>query len=263
MPALDPRPSDAMAFRRLDRAFASAVGRATEEATEGTVLLSGGVDSTLLARSLLDRLDLDAVAIGPDGGAELAAAASAAEWLGVRIRLVRIGAAEVSAVIDDRRLGLADLDEPQRSVQVALGLAFRGAERRVVFVGQGADELFGGYAHFRGLSAGGSEVRRRIDLDRLRSRDWPFTRTFAGRLGRELRAPFLDDEFVGEAIGLPIERTPPGELTKGLFRRWAIHRGIPRAIAERPKRAIQYGTRVALWLDRRDRRIGPSAGPSA
>lgn len=261
MPALDPRPIDATAFPRLDRAFAAAVGRATEGATEGTVLLSGGVDSTLLARSLLDHLDLDAVAIGPDGGAELAAAADAAAWLGVRIRLVRIGSADVSAVIDDQKLGLGDLDEPQRSVQVALGLAFRGARRRTLFVGQGADELFGGYAHFRGLSASGSEVRRRIDLDRLCSRDWPFTRTLASLLGRELRAPFLDDEFVEVAIGLPIERTPPGELTKGLFRRWAIHRGIPQMIAERPKRAIQYGSRVALWLDRRDRRIDRPAEP--
>jgi len=64
-------------------------------------------------------------------------------------------------------------------------------------------------------------------------------------------APFLDPVFVAAATAVPIESRLPTPGAKSLWRAWARSRGLPAAIAERPKRALQYGTGVERWLRRR------------
>ena len=60
------------------------------------------------------------------------------------------------------------------------------------FWGQGADELFFGYAHFRRLTLEEAQARQRLDLARLLDFEWPRAQRIAESLGHDLRSPFLD-----------------------------------------------------------------------
>ncbi len=133
---------------------------------------------------------------------------------------------------------------------VAFALAVERSPPGPVLCGQGADELFLGYAHFRGLDVVAAAERSEADLKQLLERDWPVSQRIAERLGRSVVAPYLHPEFVRAARAIPIELRRPDPTPKGFFRQWALRRGLPPAIATRPKRALQFGSGIDRLLPR-------------
>ncbi len=231
-------------FAALDLAFDSALRPWRSGEGPVSLLFSGGVDSGLLAWELRRRSDLTLVTVGMPGSADLRAAASAASALGLRWAGTELTRADVRAMEERIRDATDGRTRTARSVLVALALALADAPAPHVLCGQGVDELFLGYAHYRSLEARSAEARSDEDLRILREEDWPLARTLANRLGRDVAAPYLDPGFTAAARRIPIERRLPGDVPKALFRRWAQYRGLPASIALRPKRALQYGSGI-------------------
>ncbi len=217
-----------------------------------SVLFSGGVDSTIVAAALSKVLRVELVSIHAPTSRDRVAAVEGAERLGRPLRVVDPRGRTIEGMLERESGRLAGLRGPALSVQVALAVGVASCSNRLVLTGQGSDELFGGYAHFAGRSSPEADELRRRDLDRLIGSDWPLSRSIASDIGKELGAPFLEGPFREFALTLPIEPAERGGLTKRLLRRWAIHRGIPAPIAERPKVALQYGSGV----ERRLREMG-------
>ncbi len=238
-------------FAPLDRAFDAGLVRRHSAPGARALLFSGGVDSTLLAWEFRTRPDLRLVTIGVAGSPDLRAAESAAREIGLPHAAVEITDREIFAVEADLREELPRENMVVRSVLVALALAIRAAPAEELLCGQGADELFLGYAHFRGLGASEAAARARSDLARLLEDDWPRSERIAHRFGRRLRSPYLDPGFIAAALAVPIDRRLPGDMPKAFFRAWAEHRGLPPSLARRPKRAMQYGSGVDRLLRRR------------
>jgi asparagine synthase (glutamine-hydrolysing) len=245
MGTIVPTVEESEAFAELDDCFDEAVGRTLDGAERVSLLYSGGVDSTLVALALRGRRPFESLVIGMPGGTDAGRARSGAASIGEAVREVLLRPSDVSQVLREEGSSLSGLREPARSVQVALALAVRAAPTPRILAGQGADELFGGYAHFRGLDPSERESRREADLCALLERDWPVSRSIASRMGHELRSPFLEEGFVRYARTLPLPAVGADGLTKPLLRRWAVHRGVPEAVAFRPKHAMQYGSGVA------------------
>jgi asparagine synthase (glutamine-hydrolysing) len=141
-----------------------AVGRALGDAVERHlasdvplgVLLSGGVDSALLA-ALANRGDgpaPDLITVGFDAGdpSEVADAQSVARHLRSRHRVVPITAQALQDLIPS---ALAAMDQPTvDGLNVfAVSSAAGAAGTRVLLSGLGGDELFGGYTTFRRVPA--------------------------------------------------------------------------------------------------------------
>ncbi len=247
-PPVDPAATAAPAS--FEAAFDRAVAPWRDGEGPVCILFSGGVDSGLLAWELRHRPATRLFTVGRPGSADLGAAAlSSAEiglpWTGREVRPADLEAirSRVSGELD----GLAPT---AFSVFVALALAIEFAPEGELLCGQGADELFLGYAHFAPLNAADAAVRAREDLARLLGVDWPRTQRVADLLGRTIRAPFLDDGFVAAASAVPIADRMPAGSPKKLWRAFARHRGVPAVVAERPKRALQYGTGIDRWLRR-------------
>jgi asparagine synthase (glutamine-hydrolysing) len=236
---------EAEQFRALDAAFDRALDAALEGVAHASVLFSGGIDSALVAEGAARRCEIELVVIAAPGGRDPIAAEESARLLGLPLRIVPISARDLELVGAAPEGWPRTLHEPARSVQMALRLAAGSTTYARVLTGQGADELFGGYAHFRGLPEAQAEGRRRLDLERLTSVDWPLSCRIAQGIGRDLRSPFLDAAFLRAARSLPIPPTPRSGPTKLFLRRWALHRGLPAPICDRPKRALQYGSGVA------------------
>ncbi|HTT17254.1 MAG TPA: asparagine synthase-related protein [Thermoplasmata archaeon] len=235
----------------LDRALDAALGPLRSAGAPRVVLFSGGVDSGLLAWELRRSGNTVLFTVGLPPSADLARAAAAAPLVGLpwssrRLDEPLLGEAE--ALVEHL---LPDLPSARRSVLVALAAAMIAAPPGRLVCGQGADELFLGYAHFRGLSTEAAEVRSRADLQQLLDRDAPALVALAAEQGRQVDCPYLDRRFVEAAGAVPVEMRMPGVLPKGWFREFARHRGLPAALADAPKKAIQYGSGVARWRRRR------------
>ncbi|MFZ0699516.1 MAG: asparagine synthase-related protein [Thermoplasmata archaeon] len=245
MPAV---PVDRSPRTEFDSAFPRAVARLAHEDGPITVLFSGGLDSSLIAWELRERAGTVLWSIGREGSPDLGAARSAAEAMGMAWQHATLTSVEVESVLDRFAADLEGAEGPPLDVAVAFALALDRAPTTRVLAGQGADELFLGYAHFRGLSAEQAADRAEADLRRLIESEWPRAQRIAERSGHVLAAPFLEPDVVRAAQEIPLAERMPGEVPKRWLRAWAIARGVPAEIASRPKRAIQYGSQVQRIL---------------
>jgi asparagine synthase (glutamine-hydrolysing) len=235
--------AEAEYYSELDAAFSSAVA-SLREAGPLAVLFSGGVDSGLLAWELRTMPGLELITVGVEGSADLRAAQDAAAIIGARWTPFEVTPDDVGNLARGLEPDVAGLPHTPRAVLIAFGLALAQAPAGPVICGQGADELFLGYSHFRGLSAAAALARVQTDLRLLTQRDWPRAQRIGARLGRVALAPYLDPRFVDAASSVPIDARMPDPTVKGFFRKWAMHRGLPETIASRPKKALQFGTGI-------------------
>ncbi|KAG8193386.1 hypothetical protein JTE90_012188 [Oedothorax gibbosus] len=124
---------------------------------------------------------------------------------------------------------------------------------RVLLVGMGADEQLGGYARHRAkfnVSGWPGLIEElSLELDRIGSRNLGRDDRIIADNGVESRYPFLDENVVSFLNNLPVFlkmdlNHPRGVGEKLLLRIMALKLGLTEA-AELPKRAIQFGSRIA------------------
>ena len=226
------------------------------------VAFSGGVDSGVVAAAVPDAPRYVA---GFEGCHDVSAAreAAAAADRAVDLRVVEITHEElvraVRAVADATgRRNPMDIAIAVPLYLVAEAAAEDGFER--LAVGQGADELFGGYSKVVDPADD-----HRVDADTVRGARTETVRTLPNQLerdalairaaGAEPVAPLLDDRIVDAALALPGALLSAGGERKIALRRAAAGR-VPESVRVADKKAVQYGTYVSRELDRLARRAG-------
>lgn len=124
---------------------------------------------------------------------------------------------------------------------------------KVILTGIGADEQLAGYsrhrARFQSLGLEGLNEEIAMELGRISSRNLGRDDRVIGDHGKEARFPFLDENVVSFLSSLPVwEKVdlalPRGVGEKLILRLAAMELGLP-ASALLPKRAIQFGSRIA------------------
>jgi asparagine synthetase B (glutamine-hydrolysing) len=146
------------------------------------------------------------------------------------------------------------------TIGAALWFAARAARSKVVLLGNGADELFGGYARHRsvfmrdGAEAFDEELHK--DIGRIWSRNLGRDDRLVASLGHECRHPFLDEDlarFVFGSGGALGSLLCDYSLAKGVGEKLLLRRvaadclGLDQA-SRCPKRAIQFGSRSAKYF---------------
>jgi asparagine synthase (glutamine-hydrolysing) len=266
-PAVPAGPSAAGAesfFGPLDESWDRAIEPSRSPGGSRVVLFSGGLDSGLLAWELRGRPSTELFTVGRLGAPDLDAAARSSRAIGLPWSHAVLTEALLARTLARLSGDLGAVPPARRSIFVALAAAIEAAPPGELVCGQGADELFLGYAHFQGLPPADALARSDRDLDRLVREDWPRTQRWAAESGRRVRAPYLDAGFIGAVRSIPIAARMPNPEPKALLRAWARRRGLPEVLAARPKKALQFGTRVDGWLRARpglERKAASASGP--
>ncbi|CAL52314.1 Rossmann-like alpha/beta/alpha sandwich fold [Ostreococcus tauri] len=126
------------------------------------------------------------------------------------------------------------------------------SEAKIMLLGNGADEILGGYRRHKlafdrgGLSKLAEELN--MDMERLWVRNMGRDDRIVSDSSREARYPFLDEELVHMVSGAAIYdivdfKLPPGEGDKMILRSLARALGLS-CTSKRVKRALQYGSKV-------------------
>ena len=228
--------------------------------TEGlAVAFSGGVDSALLAA----RLDAPLYVAGFPESHDVEAARSAAVLLERDLQVVELTHADIERVVPEIAAATGRTDA--MSIQIALPL-YLTAERVAadgfnrLALGQGADELFGGYAKVEK-----APEDPRVAADTVRGAQREVIGSLPDQLPRDVLAlraagvepvtPLLHDRVVSVALRLDDRMLVDGERRKWALRQAALS-SLPEAIAMRDKKAAQYGSLAARELDRLARQAG-------
>lgn len=210
------------------------------------VYLSGGLDSSLVAALMRPHtVRLHSFTAGTEGAPDLEAAREVAALLGTEHHELIYSADEVEAAIPEVIGSLESFDAPLVRSAVPMYFVSTLAARhvKVVLTGEGADELFAGYAYLARLDEGQS-LRDELTEIVLRLQDTNLQR--ADRMtmahGLECRVPFLDLALVRFVSRLPLELVAPraGRPEKWLLRE-ACRGLLPPSILERRKMKFSEG----------------------
>jgi asparagine synthase (glutamine-hydrolysing) len=117
-------------------------------------------------------------------------------------------------------------------------IATKNSTNPILMCGQGADELFGGYARFRKKNAKNNLTKEVKDLiNRLPDRERKITDLF----NRNLSCPYLSKDVIKAAEKFTIKERI-GKVGKVPLREAASKLKLPEDIVNRKKKAAQYGS---------------------
>lgn len=199
------------------------------------ILLSGGLDSSLVAAIAVKHLKsatnsynmgekLKTFAIGLPGSPDLAAAQTVADMLGTDHTNFTFTVQEGIDCLDELVYHIESYEQVRAAVPMyLLSRRIKALGIKMVLSGEGSDELYGGYLYFH-KAPSGEEFHRECVRKTTRLHQWDVLRAnkapFA--FGVEPRTPFLDRDFMnfsmeirGQDKMIDLTQKPDGKHPKG------------------------------------------------
>jgi asparagine synthase (glutamine-hydrolysing) len=247
------------AARRLIVLLRSEFSRVENDMGCFVVSFSGGLDSTLIARLAMDRVPVSGVVVGTDGSIDIRNARRSAESMGMDIQELKIDERLVVEGAKKIINATGSTDPLTIGFELPVLFALQSTKEKSVVTGQGADELFGGYAKYEGLPEKDFIRMRTEDVDRVLGPTSRIEEAMAGSLGKTVLRPFLSNEVVSFAMHLPASVVRPAFERKAVIREALRELGMD-DIASIDKKAAQYGSGTSALLKKAAKRHDMSVG---
>ena len=221
----------------------SKIGLALEKAVKKdcekniTVSFSGGIDSALVAFLASKYTDVELIAVGVKDSHDIEAAKSAANIINLDLTVKELNDEELisEATILQKKLKLTQFEV---GFMLPFWVAAKNAKNKILMCGQGADEVFGGYARFReSMKNANLDEETKSLLEIIPNRELKICKLF----GLKLSCPYLSEEVI-QTSKLYSQKQHIGIVGKEKLREAAIGLGLSKEIANRKKKAAQYGS---------------------
>ncbi|AQX06653.1 asparagine synthetase B [Elizabethkingia meningoseptica] len=256
------------AIAALRKGLEDAVHRQLMSDVPYGVLLSGGLDSTIIAaitaKFASKRIEsgdtqeawyprLHSFAVGLEGSPDLAAARKAADHIGSVHHEIKYTIQEGLDAIRDVIYHLETYDVTTIRASTPMYLLARVIKSmgiKMVLSGEGSDELFGGYLYFhKAPNAQAFHEENVRKLGKLHLYDCLRANKSLMAWGIEGRVPFLDKEFMDIAMTInPQDKmVTPERMEKWVLRK-AFEDILPESIAWRQKEQFSDGVGYG-WID--------------
>lgn len=252
--------NDNMSRRLIRKSFENAVlKRITNTDREIGCLLSGGLDSSLVAALVqqFSKKKIHTWSIGLPGSEDLKYAKKTADFLGTIHHHIEVTEKEFIDSIDEVIYTIESYDTTTIRASVGNWLISKYIKNtndsiKVIFNGDGSDELTGGYMYFHNapdILECDKECKRLLNhihyFDVLRS-----DRSISSH-GLEARTPFLDREFVQTYLSIPVSFRHANLHRKDMMEKQLLRHAfwnqdkskqiLPDSILWRPKEAFSDG----------------------
>ena len=231
-----------------------AVDKRIKDNAVGGVLLSGGLDSSLIAYMAHEiKPDIECYTVSMQEGQDLPLAKDVTKYLGIKHHILMFGEEEIKEILPLAIHHQEMYEESCVHGAIANFLAgrFVSPHTKVVLTGEGADEFFGGYDGQFKKGSNPEEVASIVDrlinvahntalqrLDRLNAAN-----------SYESRTPFLDDKVMDFSLKIPIQYRIHGEEQVGKWiLRQAFEDCLPDHIIYQTKRFFAQGSGVAYIM---------------
>lgn len=223
------------------------------------ILFSGGLDSSLIAHLVKEskvNADITLYTVGTPESHDLSAAQEASRILDMNWKKIVIQPEEITHTIP-KLAKIIDSHHPVKiSFELPLFFALANIKEELILSGQGADELFGGYARYLNMENEDLKKALENDVKELIENGIKMGYNLAKHFDKTLKTPYLDEEVVRTAEMIPIEKKVGMGQRKIILRDAALHLGLPGKIANSEKKAVQYSSGIIKELRKAAKKKG-------
>ncbi|MDO8627603.1 MAG: asparagine synthetase B [Candidatus Diapherotrites archaeon] len=240
-------------LNELKNSLLEAVEIHTRNVKKCGVFFSGGLDSSIVAKLVSEKVkNLELITVGLQDSEDIVSSEIVAKELDLKFSPRIVEKDELPGYVLRCLEHLPFFDQMQLEIGLVEFIASEHAFTKglkVCFSGQGSDEIFAGYSYYKdAFKSGGEKSVEEMQwgsLDNIWSRNLMRDDLMAMANTVEIRLPFLDSEFLKHAMALPVKEkifSAQDELRKHALRKIALELGVPKIAAEKPKKALQYGS---------------------
>jgi len=246
-----------MIEEQLKEKIYETVSSAVKDYEKIGVAFSGGVDSSLLAKVCKDLgKDILLLTVGLKDSHDLKAAVEVSKQIELPLSTYEIDEKEIA---DDMKnishvCGKARFQDLEIcAVNYYVFRFAREKNLKAVLNASGIDELFCGYEKFCRIFGKGEEAIKNLiqkEVGVALESKW-LKDKIAAMFGVKNLEPFLEKNFVEFALSVPIEfsiKSSDDKLRKHIVREIALKIGLPKDVAMKQKKAMQYGSGVHSFL---------------
>jgi len=249
------------AIEAYKRALVSSMRKRTQDFDRIGIIFSGGIDSVIIAW-LAKKMVREVICYtgGVEGSSDIAFARKIAKRLNLKLRVNELTHNEVEEMIPEVINTIEHTNAGQVEVAIPVYAAVKLAHEdgiKVMFSGQAADELFGGYSWYSTIvrDGGGYAGLRHYmneDIQLLYKETLEREDKITMAHSIEMREPFLDLKLIRLSMKIDLRLNVKGvsdAFGKHVHRKLAQELGIPRDIAYRSKEAAQHGSGIHQVID--------------
>ena len=226
------------------------------------ILLSGGVDSSIIAKICKDEnVSFRCFCVGIEGSEDLKVAKEIASLLDLELVSKEFELDEIEQLL----MKVIDiLPDPiihddnyieymvKVSVSAVILAAISLGDEKIFFSGIGAEELFAGYQrHVKSVGEGGTW--RGMDIKGLEEESWEGLKRLnnlvisrdkliSESVAKEIISPYIDDKLIVLAMSLSTDEKIDSTTNKKILREIADDLGVPKEASARKKKGAQYGS---------------------
>ncbi len=236
-----------------------AVSKDVEGASEIGILFSGGLDSSFiafLAKKSAENANITLYTVGTKDSQDLSNAEHGSKLLGLNLKKIVIDIGDIIEAIPQVVKIIKSKHPVKLTFELPLYLCLANIHEKLILSGQGADELFGGYARYLKMDRNELTVALDKDVDTLITKDIKMDYRIAEHFGKTLKTPYLDDKVVRTASQIPAEFKVNGRQRKIILKQAALELGLPAELVNKEKKAVQYSSGIIRELRRMAKRKG-------
>ncbi len=223
--------------------------------------LSGGLDSSIIAAIAAQAIDhpLKTFSVGLEGSPDIVAAAEVARHIGSEHRQMTFRAEDIAKALPHviYHLESADVDLVRSAIPTHFATTLARRHVKAVLTGEGADELFAGYAYHHDYAHSPRELADELtrSLTTMHNINLQRVDRVTMAQGLEARTPFLDRDLIDFAQSIPaslkmrITDQHDGNATEKWILREACKDLLPEALVWRKKAQFDEGTGTVDTLD--------------
>lgn len=235
-----------------------AVEKRLDDGAVGVCLLSGGLDSTIIAAIVRELgVKMPLLTVGVEGAPDIENAKIAAADLGMEHHVRTFDLEEIKAAVPNAVKALESFDEDCVSGTISnlFASAFAKKWTNCILSGEGGDELFGGYHLLKDVPGEGGKLKMMEKLVSI-SYNTALQRLDRSMMGNGIhyRTPFLDEQVIALALQTPvswkIHETSPGNFVEKYILREAFRDILPDVIYRRVKLRFAAGAGTDNLMDK-------------
>ena len=242
--------------KELSKMLTTSVSKLTKGVKRVSVPFSGGLDSSIVAELASRSVNVTLYVVGFESSHDIRTAHESASLLNLPLIEITVEENDVENAIPVLKKIIKSDNPVVLSFELPLFFTAKNSIEKILFSGQGADELFAGYAKY--MKSKNLEKDLENDVNKLKNKGILRGKNIASYFGKELRTPFLDENVVKIGLSIPGEYKIKDGIRKYVLREVGKSLGLPDEIVMRKKKAAQYSSGIMRAMRKlaKEKKIG-------